>query len=105
MGRTVICAYRPKRGHETELLGLVAEHLPLLQSRGLANGHAGCRMRAPDGTVVEVFQWRSAAAIEEAHGDPDVQALWARFARACDYVPLNTLPECSEMFAEFDPLP
>ena len=44
----------------------------------------------------------SSEAIASAHDNPVVQALWARFALACDYVPLNTLGEAQDMFAEFE---
>jgi hypothetical protein len=29
-------------------------------------------------------------------------ALWGEFEAACDYVPLSTLDETRELFAEFD---
>ena len=61
-------------------------------------------MRAKDGTIIEVFEWASPAATEEAHGNPRVQQMWARFAACCDYAPLNTLPETADLFAEFEPV-
>ena len=30
--------------------------------------------------------------------------MWARYAAACDYIPLRELPEAAEMFAEFKPV-
>ena len=30
-------------------------------------------MRAADGTIVEVFEWRSAEAIQQAHNNPAVR--------------------------------
>ncbi len=59
-------------------------------------------MRARDGTIVEVFEWASADAIARAHSNPAVGALWAEFGAVCDYVPLATLAEAGQMFAEFD---
>jgi hypothetical protein len=53
---------------------------------------------------VEVFEWRSAEAITRAHTTPAVQALWAEFGAACDYRPLSGLPECQQLFAEFEPV-
>ncbi|MEQ1783600.1 MAG: hypothetical protein ABMA14_19765, partial [Hyphomonadaceae bacterium] len=44
----------------------------------------------------------SAAAIQEAHGNPRVHAMWGRFAACCDYAQLNTLAEAGDMFAEFE---
>jgi len=39
-----------------------------------------------------------------AHTNPAVLKLWERYAIACDYVPLASLPEASNMFASFAPL-
>lgn len=36
-------------------------------------------MEAGDGTVVEVFEWKSQAAIDSAHTNPEVQRLWKFF--------------------------
>ena len=54
-----------------------------------------------DGTVVEVFEWRSAEAIQQAHHNPAVQALWAEFGAACDYLRPAELADAQQMFAEF----
>jgi hypothetical protein len=52
---------------------------------------------------VEVFEW-VAGGTERAHTNPAVSKLWERYAAACDYVPLASLPEASNMFASFTPL-
>ncbi|MCQ8279417.1 hypothetical protein NFI95_13305 [Acetobacteraceae bacterium KSS8] len=103
-GTIVIVAYRPKPGCDAALVALAREHLPILRERGLATDRPEVLMRAADGTIVEVFEW-APGAIERAHADVAVQALWARYAAVCDYVPLNTLAETSELFAGFTPLP
>ena len=102
MGRFVIVAYAPKAGKEEQLLAAVRKHLQVLQAEQLVTDKPAYVMRAGDGTLVEVFEWRSAEAINEAHANPAVQALWADFGAACDYVPLNKLAETHQMFAEFD---
>lgn len=102
--RTVIVQYRPKAGQAQALLALVRGHVPALRRLGLATDRAPYVMQAADGSLIEVFEWASAAAIEEAHTHPEVQALWAAFGHACDYVPLNSLPEATQMFAEFSSL-
>jgi len=62
-------------------------------------------MQAKDGTVIEVFEWCSLEAIERAHTNLAVQALWGEFEAACEYVPLASLAEAQHMFSEFEPLP
>ncbi|QLC23626.1 hypothetical protein HFP57_00335 [Parasphingopyxis algicola] len=103
MGTMVIVAYRPKSGQADALETLVRDHVPRLRALDLVTDRAAQAMRARDGTIVEIFEWKDGA-IDAAHEHPDVQAMWAEFAEACDYAPLETLDEASRMFAEFEPL-
>ena len=104
MGRFVIAAYKPKPGMEPQLDAVVARHMKVLAAEGLVTDRPAYVMRAADGTVVEVFEWRSAEAIEQAHKSPAVGQLWGEFAAVCDYVPLVTLNEAQQPFAEFESL-
>jgi hypothetical protein len=61
-------------------------------------------MRAGDSTIIEVFEWKSKAAIESAHTNPAVLKMWERYAEVCDYTPLTNVKECHDMFAEFKPI-
>ncbi|SEG54292.1 hypothetical protein SAMN05421819_3412 [Bryocella elongata] len=101
--RLVIVAYKPKPGMEAELLQLTLEHVPLLRKLGLATNRPALAGRAKDGTIVEVFEW-APGAIAKAHTDPEVGKLWVRYNAACDYVPLNSVAEASDMFAGFVPI-
>ncbi len=102
MGRFVIVAYKPKTGMEQRLHAVVAKHLQVLADERLVTARSANVMRGRDGTLVEVFEWLSADAIAAAHGNAAVSALWAEFAAVCDYVPLATLAESQQMFAEFE---
>ena len=104
MGRMVIVGYRPRPGKEKQLLGIVKEHLLILRTEGLATDRASLAMRAADGTIIEVFEWKSQAAIDAAHENQAVRAMWARFEEACEYVPIAHLAETKQLFAAFEPL-
>ncbi|MDP2360596.1 MAG: hypothetical protein Q8O14_07570 [bacterium] len=104
-GRISIAVYRPKPGREAELLRVVAGHLPLLRAEGLATAREAIVMQAADGTILEVFEWVSAAAIDEAHHNPLVMAHWERLGEASDHLPLKDLAEAVSLFAGFRPLP
>jgi len=99
----VIVAYRPKPGKEADLLQLTREHVPLLRAEGLATDRPVIACQAKDGTIVEIFEWAEGG-VERAHSNPQVHALWARYADACDFVPLTSLEESSTMFASFTPI-
>jgi hypothetical protein len=103
MGDMVIVGYRPKPGCDAALLDLVRTHVAELRTLGLATDRPALAMKAKDGTIVEVFEWCTGA-IAKAHENPDVLAMWGRYAQVCDYVPLRDMPEAAQMFAEFEPI-
>jgi quinol monooxygenase YgiN len=103
-GVCVIVAYRPKPEKEHELLALVRSRVPTLKKEGLVTERVPVIMRAEDGTIIEVSEWKSHAAIEAAHKNPNVLAMWEKFFALCDCVPLKTLAEADEMFAGFEPV-
>jgi quinol monooxygenase YgiN len=103
-GVCVIVAYRPKSGRGGELLELVRSRVPTLRKEGLVSDRAPTIMRTRDGTIVEVSEWKSREAIDAAHKNPNVLAMWEQFFALCDCVPLNTLAEAGEMFAGFEPV-
>ena len=94
-GVIVIVAYRPKPGKEQEILELVRDRVPTLRKEGL---------RTKDGTIIEVSEWKSREAIDAAHKNPNVLAMWNKFFAVCDCVPLKTLAEADDMFAGFEPI-
>jgi quinol monooxygenase YgiN len=101
-GIVCIVAYRPKPGGDAELLDLVRGRVPTLRKEGLATDRVPVMVRAKDGTIIEVSEWKSQEAIEEAHKNPRVLAMWDKFFAVCDCVPLNTVPESETMFAGFE---
>jgi quinol monooxygenase YgiN len=103
-GVIVAVAYRPKPGKDQELLELVRSRVPILRKEGLVTDRVPTIMRSGDGTIVEVSEWKSREAIDAAHKNPNVLAMWERFFAVCDCVPLNTLPEAVDMFAGFTPV-
>ena len=103
-GVIVIVAYRPKPGKDKEILELVRERVPTLRKEGLVTDRVPTMMRAKDGTIIEVSEWKSREAIDAAHKNPNVLAMWDKFFAVCDCVPLKTLAEAEDMFAGFEPI-
>ena len=102
--RFVIAAYHPREGMEAKLLALVKGHMPILRGQSLVTDRPSYAMRARNGTILEVFEWKSGEAIREAHTNPAVQALWGKFAIVCEFETLASLDEAIHMFAEFEPI-
>jgi hypothetical protein len=102
MGRIVIAAFRPHPGKEAELLGVIADRLPLLRRLGLATQRRPMLVRSREGVIIEVSEWVSQEAIDRAHREPEVLALWERYGRCCEYVKLGALAEAGDDFAVFE---
>jgi len=103
-GVIAIVAYRPKPRKEKDLLDLVRSRVPTLRKEGFVTDREPTIMRARDGTIIEVSEWKSQEAIDAAHKNPNVLAIWDKFFVICDCVPLKTLAEAKEMFAGFEPI-
>jgi quinol monooxygenase YgiN len=104
-GVVVIVAYRPKPGKENELVDLVRSRVPTLRKEGLVSDRVPTIMRSRDGIIIEVSEWKSREAIDAAHKNPNVLAMWNKFFALCDCIPLKSLAEAEEMFAGFEPVP
>ena len=103
-GVIVIVAHRPKPDKEKELLELVRNRVPVLRKEGLVTDRKPTIMPARDGSIIEVSEWKSQEAIDAAHKNPNVLAMWDKFFKLCDCVPLKNLREAEEMFAGFEPI-
>jgi uncharacterized protein (TIGR01244 family) len=102
VARTVIACYRPRPGRADALDALAATHFARLYAQGLVTRRLPVFMRARDGTLVEVFEWKSQRAIDAAHQNQAVLAMWGEYAEVCDYLPVAALAEASELFSGFE---
>ena len=104
MSVMVIACYRPKPGRDADLLSLMKSHLPTLKTEGLVGDGPAMAGRAMDGTLVEIFCWKSQASIDAAHSNPTVGAMWRAFGEACDYVTIADVAGARDLFTPLDPV-
>ena len=96
--RIVIVAYQPKPGKEDELLQLARTHYERLKKQELVSDRLPILMQAKNGTIIEVFEWKSANAIKQAHTNPEVQKMWTEYSQVCEYIPVSKVEETSNLF-------
>lgn len=104
MSVMVIACYRPKPGKDAALAALMKTHLPTLRAEGLVGDGPSLCGRAKDGTIVEIFCWASPDAVDAAHANPTVQAMWGEYAQICDFVAIGDVAGAGELFTELTPL-
>ncbi len=103
MGKIVIATYKPKPGKEKILDSLVKNHVKVLRNHGLATLRPPMIMKSADGNVIEVFEWISKQAIEDAKNNKDVQEYWNKYRDVCEIIPISQLIESNTSFSEFNP--
>ncbi|MCM3629641.1 antibiotic biosynthesis monooxygenase [Paenibacillus glycanilyticus] len=96
-----IALYRPHPGKEQELYAIVREHGPALKREGLITEHPMLQLEAEDGTVIEIFEWKSEEAKKQAHISPDIWPIWERMMAVAEMTGLATLKEAGQPFPDF----
>ncbi len=104
MGIIVITCFKPKEGKDSELLEVIRDHIPVLKKEGLITERVCHVMRSSDGCILEVFEWKSEEAIDNAHKNANVLDLWKRFENVCEYKKLSDLEESRQTFPGFEPV-
>jgi len=104
MERVAIVAYKPNPGKKEALRALIRKYSLCLREAGLVTQKESFVLETKDGTIVEVFEWKSEQAKKSAHKNPRVQQMWREYAEVSTYTPLNRLPETGHLFADFAPL-
>ena len=100
---TVIAAYRPKPGKDQALRKLIREHRRALHDAHLITARPSLVLRArSDGTLLQIFEWTSAKAADEAHQHPAIRAMWNKLATVADFVPLSAVEEAGKAFSHFE---
>lgn len=89
------------QGRKKALMKLVKKHLPKLRDLGFATDRESYVAKSQDGTIIEVFEWASMSAVNAAHQHPAVSDIWEKMALVAEFRPINTLPELTGPFADF----
>jgi hypothetical protein len=94
-------AYRPPSGSADDLMDLLREELATLRRRGHVTGRRAPVARTQTGDVLVVLEWSTEHAVDDAHADPEVLAVWDRKARLAEYIPLPELSGSDAPFARW----
>ncbi|WP_127498783.1 hypothetical protein [Paenibacillus glycanilyticus] len=96
-----IALYRPHAGKEQELHEIVREHGPALKREGLITELPLLQLEAEDGTVIEIFEWKSEEAKRQAHSSPVIWPIWERMMAVAEMTGLGSLKEAAQPFPNF----
>jgi quinol monooxygenase YgiN len=102
--KMAIAMYKPFAGKEAALHKLVTLHIPTLREENLITDREPIQLKSSDGTIIEIFEWRSAEATDKAHVLPSVQKIWEAMGEVAAFKTLSDLPESQQPFPNFQPL-
>lgn len=104
MEKIVIVGYKPLEWKEEKLRELMKTHWSILDGENLVSDRKSIIMQSKDGTIIEVFGWKSEEAMQSAHSNPIVQKMWKEYEKVCEYVPMSNLEESNDLFSQFIPI-
>ena len=81
-----LSAYEPRAGQGDELVRLFREELETLRRRGHVTTRRAPVVRTERGELLVVLEWSSDHAVDDAHADPEVLAVWERKAQLAEYI-------------------
>lgn len=95
--------YQPHEGKEEQLSEVLKKHIKTLEAENLITSREPIRARAGDGTVIEIFEWKSEQAKDAAHESPAVMKVWNDIMEIADIKSLSSLEEANHPFPNFSP--
>ena len=97
----VMALYRPKQGKAKELEALLKKHFPILKEYGLTTETFPLIGKSADGSYLEMFEWISEQAAQQAHDHPAIAQIWEAMSLISDWGTLSQLPESNKPFPQF----
>jgi len=96
-----LAAYRPRAVGRDELLELLREDIATLRRRGHVTERPVPVVATENGDVLVVLEWSSERAVDDAHADAEVLAVWERKAQLADYLAPGDLAGANAPFARW----
>jgi hypothetical protein len=102
----VLALYQVARENEKTLLKLIPKKRRYFLKAGYVTKRPPILLRSRENSeiFIEIFEWKSDAAVAKAHQDPKVRAIWDEMDKLCKKIGkgLNEVPEFATPFPHFE---
>ncbi len=105
MGRVFLIIYRPHKGKEQELLSTLKSGYAPLLAGGYVTDRPPILMKAKNGNLLMIFEWKEKESREKAQVDPAIQEQWKRVSKLSEFEKPDSLIEFQDVFPEFEAIP
>lgn len=100
--RLSLSAYRPRVDDRHRLEEHLRQEIAALRSRGHITERPVPICRTEAGEYLVVLEWSTTTAVDDAHADAAILAIWERKAELFEYVGVSELARASVPFAAYD---
>ena len=100
--RLSLSAYRPRIDDRRSLEEHLRQEVEALRSRGHITHRPVPICRTEAGEYLVVLEWSTTTAVDDAHADAAILAIWERKAQLFEYVGVGELARASVPFAAYD---
>lgn len=94
--------YQPKKGKSAALKKILKDHIPTLRRLELITKNSAYMVESENGTIIEIMEWKGAAAKKAAHQHPAIRAIWGKMTGICSFPAMKDLPEALHSFPNFN---
>jgi hypothetical protein len=95
--------YQPHKGKEEQLNEILRKHIRTLEEENLITSREPIRAKSANGTIIEIFEWKSEQAKDAAHASSAVMKIWNEMMEVAEIKSLSSLEESKHPFPNFEP--
>jgi hypothetical protein len=100
--RMSLSAYRPRIEDRQALEDHLRHEVIEMRARGYITDRPVPICTTEAGEYLVVLEWSSTTAVDDAHADPEIMAIWERKARLFEYIGVSELVRSDVPFASYD---
>jgi hypothetical protein len=104
MRHIALILYSPRKDREQELVEMLQNNIPVMRKLGLVTDREQIIARTKDGSILQVFEWKSEDSQDQAMAHPVCQEMWLKVGNISEFQKPAVLAEFNEVFSMFETL-
>jgi hypothetical protein len=101
MHHIALILYSPRKGREQELIEMLQHNIPVMRKLGLVTDREQILAGTKDGSIIQIFEWKSQDSQEQAMAHPVVQEMWLKAGNISEFQKPAAVAEFNEVFSMF----
>jgi hypothetical protein len=101
MHHIALILYSPRKGRKQELIEMLQHNIPVMRKLGLVTDREQILAGTKDGSIIQIFEWKSQDSQEQAMAHPVVQEMWLKAGNISEFQKPAAVAEFNEVFSMF----